>query len=96
MANRPEPEIEITQPLVRALLRDQCPALADLPLRELSRGWDNTNFRLGDDAIVRVPHRQVAAPLVLHEQSWLPILAAQLDMPIPSPIHAGAPTLDYP
>ena len=96
MANRPEPEIEITQPLVRALLRDQCPALADLPLRELSRGWDNTNFRLGDDVIVRVPHRQVAAPLVLHEQSWLPILAAQLDMPIPSPIHAGAPTLDYP
>ena len=37
MANRPEPEIEITQPLVRALLRDQCPALADLDLSNCLR-----------------------------------------------------------
>lgn len=96
MANRPEPEVDVTESLVRSLLHDQFPALADLSLRELSRGWDNTNFRLGDDAIVRVPHREAAAPLVLHEQAWLPLLSQQLDMPIPAPTHAGAPTDYYP
>ena len=96
MANRPEAEIDITHDLVQALLNDQFPELAGLALRELSRGWDNTNHRLGDIATVRVPHRQVAARLIENEQAWLPLLATQIDLPISAPTHAGTPTDFFP
>lgn len=96
MANRPEPEIEITSELVRALLDDQFPALATLELRHLSRGWDNTNWQLGEDAIVRVPHRQLAAQLIRHEQAWLPVLQQHIKLAIPAPTHAGSSTDFFP
>ncbi|MEU7575304.1 phosphotransferase [Micromonospora sp. NPDC049240] len=44
---------EITADLVRELLRDQHPDLADRPLRLGARGWDNQLWRLGDDLAVR-------------------------------------------
>ena len=93
MANRPAPEIEIDEALVRRLLLDQAPAIAEHELRPLDRGWDNTNWRLGDDLIVRVPHRQVAAPLIDHEQRWLPDLASRFDVAIPAPIITGRPSI---
>jgi aminoglycoside phosphotransferase (APT) family kinase protein len=96
MANRPEAEIDITQDLVQALLDDQFPELASLTLSELSRGWDNTNLLVGDAAIARVPHRQVAARLIDHEQAWLPVLATQIDLPISAPTHAGTATDFFP
>lgn len=96
MANRPEPEIDITVDLIRALLRDQHDDLADLELDVLDRGWDNTNFRLGSDYIVRVPHRAVAAPLLGFEQRWLKVLAPRLPLPIPVPVRYGAPTDFFP
>ena len=40
-------EIEITVELVRDLLRDQHPDLADRPLSLGARGWDNQLWRLG-------------------------------------------------
>jgi aminoglycoside phosphotransferase (APT) family kinase protein len=92
MAGRPEPEIEITPELARALLREQAPELAELPLAMLGMGWDNTNWRLGDDLIVRLPHRKVAEPLIRHEQRWLPELAPRLDLAIPVPVVHGQPS----
>jgi len=96
MANRPEREVSVTVDLVRALVSAQRADLADLPISELSRGWDNTNFRLGPDLMIRVPHRQVAAPLIAAEQQWLPVLAPALEMHVPVPVHHGSPTDDYP
>lgn len=96
MAKRPEPELAITPDLVRTMLRAQFPELAPLAIRPLSRGWDNTNFRLGDDHLVRVPHRAVAAELIVSEQRWLPQLAGMIELPIPAPTHAGVPTADFP
>lgn len=96
MANRPEPEIDITRELVSALLDDQFPELAERELHELSRGWDNTNWKLGDDAIIRIPHREVAAQLIRHEQAWLPLLQQHISVAIPAPTHAGEPTEFYP
>lgn len=94
MTGRPKPEIDITPELARGLLREQAPELADAPIELLGSGWDNTNLRLGDDAIVRLPHRAVAAPLVEHEQRWLPELAPRLDMAIPVPSVHGRPSTD--
>lgn len=96
MANRPAPEVEITEDLVRELLREQHPDLGELGLAVLDRGWDNTNLRLGDDLIVRLPHRRAAAPLLEYEQQWLSVLAPRLPLPIPVPVRTGVPTETYP
>ena len=92
----PAAEVDIDATLVRALLRDQHPDLAELDLTLLASGWDNTIFRLGDTLTVRLPHRSLAAPLIEHEQRWLPELAARLPLPIPAPVRQGRPAHGYP
>jgi aminoglycoside phosphotransferase (APT) family kinase protein len=74
---------------VRGLLEAQHPDLARLTLRASGHGWDNVLFRLGDDLLVRLPRRAASAPLVEHEQRWLPRLAPLLPLPIPVPIRVG-------
>lgn len=82
--------------LVRALLQDQFPDLAQLDIVEIASGWDNVIYRLGDDLTARLPRREVAAVLVEHEQRWLPTLADRLPLPVPVPLRAGQPALGYP
>lgn len=92
----PAAEVEIDRSLVRRLLADQHPDLADLPLTELASGWDNVLYRLGDDLVVRLPRRAMAAALVANEQRWLGVLAPELPLAIPVPVRVGRPTDDYP
>jgi aminoglycoside phosphotransferase (APT) family kinase protein len=92
----PVAEWPIDRDLVAALLADQHPDLAGLPLQEVAAGWDNAMFRLGDRRAVRLPRRALAAPLIAHEQAWLPRLAPQLSLPVPAPERVGAPALGYP
>jgi len=92
----PAAEVDIAEPLVRALLAEQHPDLANLPLRELNAGWDNVLWRLGDHLLVRLPRRQVSAQLTLSEQRWLPLLAASLPLPVPSPVRLGVASDSYP
>ncbi len=94
--DKPAAEVDVTEDLVRSLLGAQHPDLADLPLTELDAGWDNVIFRLGDELVVRLPRRALAAPLVLHEQRWLPVLAPSLPLAVPVPIRIGTPAADYP
>lgn len=94
--DKPAAEVEITEPLLRALLRDQAPGLADLPIELVAAGWDNEIHRLGDDHAIRIPRRAVAAPLVDNERTWLPVLAPRLPLPIPAPVVAGEPAHGYP
>lgn len=81
---------------VRALLRDQFPNLAELPLGEPALGWDNAVFRLGDWMAVRMPIRRVGAELLSSEIAWLPRLALRLPLPVPEPLHVGRPGHGYP
>jgi aminoglycoside phosphotransferase (APT) family kinase protein len=92
----PTAEFAIDSAFVTRLLADQHPDLAHLPVREVEAGWDNALFRLGDRLAVRLPRRAVAAPLILHEQRWLPHLAGRLTLPIPAPCRIGTPALGYP
>jgi aminoglycoside phosphotransferase (APT) family kinase protein len=92
----PTAEHSIDDALVAGLLAEQHPDLAHLPLRAIDAGWDNALFRLGDQLAVRLPRRALAAPLIVHEQTWLPRLAAQLPLPIPAPTRTGAPARGYP
>lgn len=93
---RPAAEIDVTAPLVRQLLADQHPDLADLPLLFVASGWDNVVFRLGDTYAVRLPRRRAAVPLIEHEARWLAELAPRLPLPIPVPLRVGAPGAGYP
>ena len=92
----PAAEVDVSVSLVRKLLEAQHPDIARLPLEVIANGWDNVVCRLGDDLIVRLPRREVAAQLVLHEQRWLPILAPRVPLPIPAPVRVGHPSDDYP
>jgi len=85
-------ELRFEQDLVRALLREQHPDLADLELRDVDGGWDNQQWRLGDELAVRLP-RTERAPALLHtERRWLPALAPRLPLPTPVPLRIGAPS----
>lgn len=95
-ANRPAAEVDVDLPLVRDLLAEQRPDLADRPLALLAEGWDNVLVAVGDDLVARLPRRTAAAALVDHEQRWLPELAPRLPLPVPVPVHLGAPTATYP
>jgi aminoglycoside phosphotransferase (APT) family kinase protein len=92
----PEADIEVSEPLVRRLLRDQHPDLADLPLRLVTNGWDNVLYRLGDELVVRLPRRTVAAQLVENEQRWLPEFAARVTVPIPAAVRIGTASDAFP
>jgi aminoglycoside phosphotransferase (APT) family kinase protein len=94
--NMPAAEVDIDAALVQALLEQQHPDLASLPLELLTNGFDNVIYRLGGELIVRLPRRTLGAELIAHEQRWLPDLAPRLPLPIPVPVRIGAPGLAYP
>ncbi|MBC9729826.1 aminoglycoside phosphotransferase family protein [Streptomyces sp. TRM68367] len=91
-----ESEIEISEDLVRDLLREQHPDLAELPIREVAGGWGNQMWRLGDELAVRMQRMDTSPDLQLKERRWLPTLAARLPLPIPVPLRDGAPSERFP
>ncbi len=89
-------EFTLNSEFVTTLLQDQHPDLAHLPLRSVESGWDNALFRLGDHLAIRLPRRAITAPLIIHEQTWLPYLADYLTLPVPMPYRLGTPARGYP
>lgn len=96
MAGTPAAEVSADETLVRALLTDQHPQYARLPIRFSGEGWDNFMFRLGDDLAVRMPRRKIAVDLIEGEQLWLGRIAPSLPLPVPAPIAVGRPAKGYP
>ena len=95
-AGLPPADWVIDAALVRSLLAEQHPDLAALPLRHVASGFDNETFRLGDALAVRLPRRAVSAPLSLHEQTWLPLVAPGLPVAVPLPLRVGQASARYP
>lgn len=102
MPDKPAAEVQIDESLVRALLGQASATVPDAgarALRKVSEGWDSEIWRLGDDLAVRLPRRALAAPLVLHEQRALPIIAPRIDatgIRVPRPVFDGVPAAGYP
>jgi aminoglycoside phosphotransferase (APT) family kinase protein len=83
--------------LVTRLIADQFPQWAGLPIRPVDDdGWDNATFRLGDSMTVRLPSADSYMDAVEKEQRWLPVLASQLPLPIPTPLGEGVPACGFP
>lgn len=91
-----ENEIPVDERVVRAVLREQRPEWADLPISPAGAGTDNTMYRLGDDLLVRLPRTPDKATAVRKEQAWLPRLAPHLPCRVPEPVHAGTPGAAFP
>jgi aminoglycoside phosphotransferase (APT) family kinase protein len=87
----------IDEMLARGLIDAQFPHWSHLPIRPVATGgWNNKTFHLGNHRLVRLPSAAGYAAQVEKEQQWLPILAPQLPLPIPTPLALGAPANGYP
>ena len=83
--------------LVREILRDQQPKWADGPITEISStGTDHALYRLGADAVARVPLRRSATQPIDTEFRWLPWLAKRLPIEISRPLARLEPTPAFP
>ncbi|WP_329174762.1 aminoglycoside phosphotransferase family protein [Streptomyces sp. NBC_01477] len=87
---------EIDETLVRTLVREQHPDLAELDLRAVVGGWDNQLWRLGNELAVRMPRTERAPSLLRKEHRWLPALAPGLPLPVPTPVRIGEPSVRFP
>ena len=92
----PRAEIAVDANLVRSLLHEQHPDLAEQSITLVETGWDNFIFQLGTQMALRLPRRARAAALILNEQRWLPNLATHLPITMPVPLRIGLPSNRYP
>ena len=83
--------------LVRTILRDQHLRWASGPITEISStGTDHALYRLGDDAVARVPLRRSATRPIDTEFRWLPWFAERLPIETPRPLARLEPTPAFP
>jgi aminoglycoside phosphotransferase (APT) family kinase protein len=92
----PSAEVEVSATFVAALVESQHPDLVHGDIREMPPGFDNTIWRLGDELVARLPRRLIAVKLIENEQRWLPELAPQLPLVIPTPLRVGRPSELFP
>lgn len=91
----PAAEIELDAEAVGRLVSQQHPRFAG-ELRLVAHGWDNDIWRIGEHHSVRLPRRAVAAPLIEHEQRWLPRFAERMPVAVPAPVAVGVPADGFP
>ena len=93
---RHDGEVGISAATVRALLQEELPELARLPLQQVTgTGSDNALYRLGGELVVRLPRLTDAARRLGVELDWLPRLS-HLSAGVPEVVHAGRPGASYP
>lgn len=87
---------KLTEELAAALVADQFPHWAHLPVELLrSGGHDNRTFRLGTELTIRLPTDDGYVAGELKEQAWLARLAPQLPLPIPEVVGKGVPAPEF-
>lgn len=96
MAQVSAAEIAVDVPLVRRLLQEQYPRLAEVPVQQAPSGCDNHIFRLGTSHTVRLPRHGGSVHKAATEHRWLPLLAPQLPVAVPVPEFRGRPSSAFP
>lgn len=85
-------EVAIDPASVRHLLDAQFPRWSGLPITPVrSSGTDHAIFRLGDRYGLRLPRVPWAAATLEREYAWLPKLAPDLPVDVPTPLALGEP-----
>ena len=87
--SNPKAEVLIDKQLIKKLIVDQCPQFAKHEIDYLDSGWDNENFRLGVDCLIRLPRRRKAVELIENEAYWLEVLRTSLPIAIPQLLFLG-------
>jgi aminoglycoside phosphotransferase (APT) family kinase protein len=89
--------VEIDASLVRRLIVSQFPRWKGLSIEPVATsGWDNRTFHLGKDMSVRLPSAADYKLQIEKEHQWLPKLAPNLPLPIPTPLAMDKPEHGYP
>ncbi|MGZ4132122.1 MAG: aminoglycoside phosphotransferase family protein [Actinomycetota bacterium] len=93
-----EGQVEIDADVVRRLLLDQWPAVAERPIRAVdSTGTVNALFRIGEDLVARLPLVARWADGIEREWAWLPWFSERVTAArLPEPVFKGCSTDDYP
>lgn len=83
--------------VVARLLREHAPHLAEMPVRP-SRvsGSSNWVFRIGNSYAIRLPRSDEYIADLMNEVRWLPQLAPDLSVPVPTVIAAGPASETFP
>jgi aminoglycoside phosphotransferase (APT) family kinase protein len=91
-------QVEIDADLVRRLLAEQSPDLADLTVVGVeSTGTVNALFRVGSEFVARLPLVAGWSEGIDREWRWLPWLSSRVaSVRLPEPIVRGQPTSDFP
>lgn len=92
----PPSDVDIDEAVVRDLIQSQFPQWRHLELVLVARGWDNVTYRLGDTLAVRLPRIRVAVDLLVKEQHFIPLLATQLPILLPTPVGIGTASSRFP
>ncbi|HJE59662.1 MAG TPA: aminoglycoside phosphotransferase family protein [Nocardiopsis listeri] len=92
----PLSEVATSREVVRALLREQHPDLADREITDPVEGFDMAVFRLGEDLAVRLPrHREAVASLAV-EVRWVRELSEGWTFPTQRIVRTGVPSEVFP
>lgn len=90
-------EVDIDTALVRRLLAEQMPHLADRTVTPFaSTGTVNAIYRVGPDLYARLPRVEWLAADLDKEARLLPRLRPHLTLEVPEPVAQCDPTPDYP
>ena len=90
-------QVEIDEPMARALVASQFPAWGGLAITHVpSGGTENVVFRLGDDLALRMPMTRDAVGSLVREVRWLPVVAPHVSLDVPEVVAEGAPDERYP
>jgi len=90
-------EVATDEALVRRLLAEQFPHLANLDVTKFeSYGTDHDIYRLGEQLVARLPRIGWATTQAAKEREWLPKIAPQVPLALPVQRAMGHATPDYP
>jgi len=92
----PAAEVAVSCELVRALLSEQHPDLADREIGEPFEGFDMAVFRLGGDLAVRLPRHRGSVRSLEAEIRWVGPLARRWTFPTQRIVRVGRPGAGYP
>jgi len=84
-------QVDVDIDIVRGLLSEQRPDLAELPITPVvSTGTVNALFRLGDDLVARLPLREHWEAGIDREWRWIPWLSSRVtSIGLPDPVFKG-------